>query len=116
MEEKWQRRQGCTRRLTKALSLPVGRDKKIRTALRANQIEGFVAVPSEKRSQLFKNCSVLFAIDGKHKISTEILVRYPPSTISMINKLTSKSLQFLFANCELSGRQSTSSSTGIVSS
>ena len=28
--------------------VPVGRDRKIRTTLRANQIAGFVTVPSEK--------------------------------------------------------------------
>ena len=67
MEEKWQRRQGCTRRLTKALSLPVGRDKKIRTALRANQIEGFVAVPSEKQNnQLYSESSTLWMTISSH--------------------------------------------------
>ena len=40
---------GCTRRLTKALSLPVGRDRKMRTAQRTNQIAGFVTKPSEKK-------------------------------------------------------------------
>ena len=30
--------------------MPVGRDRKIRTALRANQIAGFVTVPSEKKN------------------------------------------------------------------
>ena len=33
----------------KALQLPVGRDRKIRTALRANQITGFVTVLFEKK-------------------------------------------------------------------
>ena len=31
-----------------SVTVPVGRDKKIRTALRTNQIAGFVTVPSEK--------------------------------------------------------------------
>ena len=47
--EKWQRKLGCTRRLTKALPWPVGRDRKIPTGLRTNQIAGFVTVPSKKK-------------------------------------------------------------------
>ena len=47
--EKWQRKLGCTRRLTKALPWPVGRDRKILTGLRTNQIAGFITVPSEKK-------------------------------------------------------------------
>ena len=31
------------------VTVPVGRDRKIRTALRTNQIAGFVTVPSEKK-------------------------------------------------------------------
>ena len=33
-----------------SVTVPVGRDRKIRTALRANQIAGFVTVPSEKKN------------------------------------------------------------------
>ena len=32
-----------------SVTMPVGRDRKIRTALRSNQIIGFVTVPSEKK-------------------------------------------------------------------
>ena len=32
-----------------SVTVPVGRDRKIRTALRTNQIAGFVTVPSEKK-------------------------------------------------------------------
>ena len=45
--EKWQRKEGCTRRFTKALPFPVGRDRKIRTAKRTNQIAGSLTVPFE---------------------------------------------------------------------
>lgn len=31
------------------VTLPVGRDRKIQTALRSNQIAGFVTMPSEKK-------------------------------------------------------------------
>ena len=44
-----QLRSGCTRRLTKTLLLPVGGDRKTRTAQRTNKIAGFVIVPSEKK-------------------------------------------------------------------
>ena len=33
-----------------SVTVPVGKDRKIRTALRANQIPGFVTVPSEKKN------------------------------------------------------------------
>ena len=33
------------------IPLPVGRDRKIRTAQRTNQIAGFVTVPSEKKKE-----------------------------------------------------------------
>ena len=32
-----------------SVTLPVGRDRKIQTALRSNQIAGFVTMPSEKK-------------------------------------------------------------------
>ena len=32
-----------------SVTVPRGRDRKIRTALRANQIAGFVTVPSEEK-------------------------------------------------------------------
>ena len=41
--------EGCARQLTKALPLPVGRDRKIRTALRTNQIVAIATGPSEKK-------------------------------------------------------------------
>ena len=44
--EKWQRKLGCTRRLTKALPWPVGRDRKILTGSITNQIARFVTMPS----------------------------------------------------------------------
>ena len=45
----WKMARKCTRRLTKVLPWPVGRDRKILTGLRTNQIAGFVTVPSEKK-------------------------------------------------------------------
>ena len=62
--EKWQRRKGCTRQLTRTLPLPLGRDRKIRTGLRANQIAGGVTIPAEKKSKWIcgqmKNQSITF--------------------------------------------------------
>ena len=42
---------GFTRQLTKALPLPVGRDRKIRTVLRTYQIARFVTVTSQKKNK-----------------------------------------------------------------
>ena len=44
---------GCARRLTNESSLPVGRDRKIRTALRTNQMAGFVTMSSEKNKYIY---------------------------------------------------------------
>ena len=49
--KKWQRRQGCTRR--QSVSVPVGRDRKIQTALRTNQMAGFVTMSSEKNKYIY---------------------------------------------------------------
>ena len=35
------------------VTVPVGRDRKIQTALRTNQITGFVTVPSEEKMRVF---------------------------------------------------------------
>ena len=42
-----------------SVTVPVSRDRKIRTALRANQITGFVTVPSDKNIKLSITCSLL---------------------------------------------------------
>ena len=49
--EKWQQRQGCTLRLEKVSLLPMGRDRKIRTALTTSQIVGFVTCPLRKKKK-----------------------------------------------------------------
>ena len=53
ISEKWQQRWECARRLTNESSLPVGRDRKIRTALRTNQMAGFVTMSSEKNKYIY---------------------------------------------------------------
>ena len=53
ISEKWQQRWGCARRLTNESSLPVGRDRKIQTALRTNQMAGFVTMSSEKNKYIY---------------------------------------------------------------
>ena len=47
--EKWQRSQGCTRRLTKALPCPWEEIRKSRPQKRTNQFSGFVTMPSEEK-------------------------------------------------------------------
>ena len=50
-----------TLRFTISVAMPVGRDKKIRTALRTHQIAGFVTVPSEKKINTpYSSCEVIF--------------------------------------------------------
>ena len=44
-----------------SVAMPVGRDKKIRTALRTHQIAGFVSVPSKKKINTpYSGCEVIF--------------------------------------------------------
>ena len=40
----------------------MGRDRKIRTMLRTNQIAGFVTVPSEKKINVLTVCALLIFI------------------------------------------------------
>ena len=47
--EKWQRSQGCTRQLTKALPCPWEEIRKSRPQKRTNQFSGFVTMPSEEK-------------------------------------------------------------------
>ena len=45
----------------KCCYMPVGRDRKIRTALRTHQIAGFVSVPSKKEINTpYSGCEVIF--------------------------------------------------------
>ena len=44
------------------LLLPMGRDRKIRTTLRTNQIAGFITVPSEKKINVLTVCALLIFI------------------------------------------------------
>ena len=50
-----------TLQLTISVAMPVGRDRKIRTALRTHQIAGFVSVPSKKEINTpYSGCEVIF--------------------------------------------------------
>ena len=42
------------------VTVPVGRDRKIRTAPRTHQIAGFVPVPSEKINTPYSKCEIIF--------------------------------------------------------
>ena len=47
------------KQVKEAITVTVGRDRKIWTAKRTNQIAGFVTVPLEKKLTLFNHTSVL---------------------------------------------------------
>ena len=50
-----------TLQVTISVAMPVGRDKKIRTALRTHQIAGFVSVPSKKKINTpYSGCEFIF--------------------------------------------------------
>ena len=50
-----------TLQLTIRVAMPVGRDRKIRTALRNHQIAGFVSLPSKKEINTpYSGCEVIF--------------------------------------------------------
>ena len=46
-----------------SVTVPVGRDRKILTGLRTNQIAGFITVPSEKKIITF--IYITYAVTGK---------------------------------------------------
>ena len=50
-----------TLHLAISVAMPLGRDRKIRTALRNHQIAGFVSVPSKKKIDTsYSSCEVIF--------------------------------------------------------
>ena len=50
-----------TLHLAISVAMPLGRDRKIRTALRNHQIAGFVSVPSKKKIDTsYSGCEVIF--------------------------------------------------------
>ena len=79
---KWQRKLRCTRRLTKALPWPVGRDRKILTGLGTNQIVRFVTVPCQK-----KEINQYFYIDMQNVslVSHGLQAHGPSSYLSLIS-------------------------------
>ena len=67
-----------TLHLTISVVMPVGRDRKIRTALRNYQIAGFVSVPSKKKiSTLHSGCEVFFFEPWRGERKYEQSAKFP---------------------------------------